>query len=260
MIAAFARTAVLSMITGLVVGCATPQEGLDVRRRDKAVAKYPTFGKPIVLEGSHSVVVPFVIQTPVAGSSFNPSSGSSSGGLSAGASYSWSGMGSGSGFVSASNTHWNNLVFHDAEAGTSRLLLDRPAIIVESFFPDAAAGKLDPKVAGIFVVVADADTNRDGFINSADASVLYRCDLSGQQLTRLTPAGTQFQDFVVDVPSQRLYVRVLRDSDANHAFDYKDEMAVLRVDLRHPAEGTPVPLHDVAAQALSIVSPRRGSD
>src|SRR2546428_5841362 len=100
---------------GSVTGCTMTPEGLDVRRRDQSAAVYPTFGKPIVLDGSRYVVVPFSVQRPQDGTRFDPSSGFSFASFSSPVSASWSG--SGSGFFSAGNTHWNNLVFYDSDGG-----------------------------------------------------------------------------------------------------------------------------------------------
>jgi hypothetical protein len=265
---ALGRSPALVAVAGLaafacLTGCAAAPEGLDVRARSKSAAAYSAFGKPIVVEGSRWVVIPFVVEPAPGSAGFSPSSGFSVSGVSGPPRYGWSGSASGSGFVSTSNAHWNNLVFHDPETGTNRLVLDHRAVIMEAFFPTAGAetpgaapGRLAPDVAGVFLVVADADTNGDGYLNSGDASVLYRCDLSAANLTALTPAGTQFQDFTVDARTRSLYARFLRDGDGSHKFDYRDKTSVVRVDLTRPGMGVSVLDPDVAARAAAIVAPR----
>jgi hypothetical protein len=237
------------------LSCVSQPEGLLVAGGGKPPVLHPVYGEPIVLASAQDILIPFWTYNPE--SKTEMQSFSVSGGFS---SFSYSGS-SGAGlsmnkafgdYLSASAVHWNNLVFCNKGTGACHLLLDRKAVICSAYLPDPAAKDKSDAPKSLLFGIAERDTNGDGYINSDDAVLLYAAGLDGKGLTRLTPENTQLAGIVAD-GNDTIYVRVLRDSNADHRFTNENEAVILRVDLRHPAEGQRVLDEELAKRAKAII-------
>ena len=137
----------------------------------------------------------------------------------------WGSSGSSSEYYGGANLSWNNVAFCDLKSGTSRLLLDGPALITEFH----ALGEKDGPVTGDYMLfaIATEDSNHDGVISAADAVGLYRTTASGTALTPITPPDTQLLD--VHNFGESLVIRVVQDANHDGKFTSKDPVQVLRV-------------------------------
>ncbi len=255
------------ILSGLSCTADTPQ-GIAVGTNIKRPEAHAVFGDAIVLQDSDFILIPFWTQTNVVQqkqSDLPPPSAPSfaiPGSLSESTPLSRS-FGQ---YDIAQSVHWNNVAFFQRSTGQSRLLLNRPSVIVSAYLPNNspavatdAAHPSDakkparPKV--LLFAVAEHDTNGDGYINGEDAVVLYSCDFSGENLTRLTPDGTQLTGIVPD-GEDALCARVLYDSNGDHHFTADDQAMLYRIDLRHPAEGQAMISEPVRKGAEEIVERR----
>ena len=243
------------------VGCySPPPQGLRAdasrKKRDNVV---PTIGDPIPITGTRFLAVPFAVQVNDEGRSglgLSPSS--------LGASFSFYGssynenpglyQAGTAGWRGRAGLHWNNVIFIDEAAPNwSKLLFDRKVVITAAYVPDE---KGDAQ-RGLLVAAAEADTNKDGYINKDDAVVLYHCDMAGGQLTAVTPTvGSQFRGVTfLDPEGRKLAVRTRVDSDNDGAFTAADQTVMLRVDVGGPKvfPGRPILPAEVADKAFDIV-------
>lgn len=262
-----------TLVVGTLAGCATTPEGLpapsaagraggstDPARIAKEIGS-GVFGAPLVLDGTHLVLVPFSVVRPeskskgyadfLSGLSLSSSSSS-------GASYSVSGSKSGF-YRQTSGAHWNNVLLYDKRTGDARLLLDRRAVVVQAFFPKPTAPGVPqasphPVPPHLLLAVAEADTSGDRYINGDDVTVLHHVNLADLSLTPLTPADARFSDFTPDEGARVLYVRSVTDGNADRQFTADDDAVIARVDLTSPAPGTPVVPDELRRRAFSVAT------
>jgi len=228
-------------------------DGLRVKPEGATNPGYPAFGPPILLQTSDYLLIPFWMQFRNEQSKFEFSgSGSqfSGGGTSVSIAPAFGG------YLTYGTIRWNNLVIHDKKNVHSHLLLDHKALISKIYLPSSFVNGSDAKPDSgtkyLLLGIQEQDTNGDGYINDEDAEVLYAVDVANPTPIRLTPAGTQLHEIIADGPDT-LYIRVLRDSDGDRKFTIADESVILRVDLRHPAEGQPVLDEQLRKRARSII-------
>ncbi len=237
-------------------GCGNVQpEGLRVSADPQKSVAYPVFGNPIVIEGSGFVAIPFSLQLEniqrkqILQSSFGFSSGQY---YSVAFSPDTSMREAFGSYSGAQNPHWNNLAFCEKDSGKVHLLLDRRAVICRAYFPNGKA-PVGQTAHYLLFGIAEADTNRDGYINEYDAVVLYRADLDGRNLKQLTPENTSLKSVIQDGGPNDLYVRIVPDTNGNHMFDEPADQAVLlRINLESLATTTVIS-DDVRRRAQSIV-------
>ena len=107
-----------------------------------------------------------------------------------------------------------NYVFYDTAAGTShKLLSDDTHLITDAreLRPEDADPKLPPKA--LFFAIIDADTNKDGILNSDDGVALALARPDGNGLERLEGAGGYFLGDSISASGNELVV-VVRDDKA----------------------------------------------
>lgn len=80
-----------------------------------------------------------------------------------------------------------NLLFLNTQTSDSRLLFSEPVFIEALDFPST---RDDSGQTEILLDVIAHDSNKDGFINGKDNSVLYFTDLTGAGLTKITADST----------------------------------------------------------------------
>ena len=72
--------------------------------------------------------------------------------------------------------------------------------------------------------IRDADTNKDGKLNSNDVETLYISAINGKNLQKLTPNLAQIVDWKIVTPLNRLYFKSISDTNKNGEFDKKDNV------------------------------------
>ena len=162
---------------------------------------------------------------------------------------------------------WNNVILFDRAAGTSRLLLDRRAVLTKLYYPRPAPraqsdeaqryiAAMPPWPEKVMLLgIADADTNGDGFIDAADAAAAYSCDLAGRNQARLTPADEQFVALDLQPEGKWIYLTTRADADRDGTFDGPaDEVRYYAVDASNPSTAAAMVPADARAAALRIVT------
>lgn len=236
------------------MGCMTSTPaGLRLDRSDsERLHQRPTFGQPIFVPFSNTVLFPFALESEedkgFSGSSFTSSSFFISGSSSYSVSANSADYGSGS-------IRWNNVVFYHAHARNTRLLLDRPAFISFFYGPDPEKKRGPVWADYLLFGVTDRDTNGDKILNEEDAVVLVCTDLDGNQPRALTPAEQRVEDVNARDGESVLYLHVRRDSDGDGRFTDKDEVTMMRVDPRAPETLKPVLPETLLKRAAEFARP-----
>ena len=73
-------------------------------------------------------------------------------------------------------------------------------------------------------LLADADTNNDGKLDSNDIKSLYISDISGSRFTKISRDFEEVIDWKVIDSRNRLYFRTLEDTNKNGQFDKNDKV------------------------------------
>lgn len=83
----------------------------------------------------------------------------------------------------------------------------------------------------LIYTLTDADTNRDGKIDSKDIKSLYVSQIDGQNFIKLSPDFQEVIDWNIIVIQGKLYFRTIEDINKNGAFDKSDTVHYYYVNL-----------------------------
>lgn len=133
-----------------------------------------------------------------------------------------------------------NLLFHDLSQNTSKLLLDRPALITQyqQLTPQAQAKKestarnsmgisasseserpLEEYTGKYWLYhIVEEDTNQDEILSDRDAIRGYISDISGNNLTPITPENSQLKDWFFAENYSQVLLQVRTNLDENSEF------------------------------------------
>jgi len=143
-------------------------------------------------------------------------------------------------FYSMDFYNCNNIIFFNKKTDETHLLLQKPAIISQFYFPYYADDYKGEKFWFLLMAIREYDTNADGYINQDDAEKVFMVDLSGTKMKAVTPDNTQLVDWFIDESSNTILMKVRTDSNEDKKFDYYDEIEILKTDISSPAVGKPI--------------------
>ncbi|WP_242045715.1 MULTISPECIES: hypothetical protein [unclassified Calothrix] len=150
------------------------------------------------------------------------------------------------------NLIYNFIFYHKQEQSTHILFNKKVIINAYDFLETKAVGK-PPTKLWLYRVI-EQDTNGDKKLNYEDAIVGYISDLSGKNLTQVTPNNHQIQNWVI-IPSQNaLFLKIIKDSDNDKKFTAKDKTNFLRVSLDKPDMGTEIISEKIEEESKSYIS------
>lgn len=160
--------------------------------------------------------------------------------------------GSGSSSISFSISNYNrfeltgfleNLRFQHKDSISFRSLTENRIQIQTVTFPQAFLESSKKQI--LVYTLTDADTNRDGKIDSKDIKALYVSHIDGSGFTKLSPDFQEVIDWNIIVAQGKLYFRAIEDINKNGAFDKNDTVHYYYVNLLDKdwvaAEYNPVP-------------------
>lgn len=131
----------------------------------------------------------------------------------------------------------NNIIFYNKKTEETHLLLQKPAIISQFYFPyydDEYKGK---KYWFILLAIHEDDSNTDGYINAEDAERVYVADLSGANMIQINPDNTQLVDWYIDSATNNILMKVRYDSNDDRKFNYFDDVEILKTQIDNLAQG-----------------------
>lgn len=141
----------------------------------------------------------------------------------------------------ADSVRWHNAVIQNAQSGEERTVLDRRDIISRAWIISGRESAESPiTTSGLVFVATLEDTNKDGMLNSADATVVIAADASGQNLRVVSPPFSQSGGFIYESDRDELFMMVSADTNADGKFIIEDEPVPYVVNLRGSGVARPV--------------------
>jgi hypothetical protein len=114
-----------------------------------------------------------------------------------------------------------NILVRDGHSNEQRLLLSKPAQVLEIHVP-AAACKAEESIIpcdAVLLSIRDEDANKDGILNEDDPSTLYAADLALKSLHRLSPPGATVLGWTWDLRARTLLLRVANEDKERTSTD-----------------------------------------
>ena len=147
----------------------------------------------------------------------------------------------------------NNIIFYNKKTEETHLLLDKPAIISDFYFPTYTEDYKTKKYYFLLFGIRDTDSNKDGFINENDAEKVYMSDMSGKNMTQITPDHTQLTDWFIDIATNNIMLVVRTDSNSDKKFDVKDEILIMKASITQPAMARDIINQDIKNSIKKIL-------
>lgn len=122
-----------------------------------------------------------------------------------------------------------NLKFQKVDSDSIRPLTDKPALILTATYLKPVADKTKNQI--MVYTLADADTNKDGKIDSGDIKTLYLSNISGENFTKISEDFQELIDWSLIESKNRLYFRTIEDTNQNGQFDKNDVLHYNYIDL-----------------------------
>lgn len=156
-------------------------------------------------------------------------------------------------FYSLNFGNCNNIIFYNKKNDETHLLLQKPAIISQFYFPYYDKEYTGDKYYFILLGIREDDTNLDGYINVEDAETVYLSDLSGKTMFKITPENTQLVDWFIDMPTNNILMKVRYDSNKDRKFNYYDEIEILKTSIGSPVEAKKIIGKEIKANIKKIL-------
>ena len=143
-------------------------------------------------------------------------------------------------FHSISFEDCNNIIFYNKKTEETHLLLQKPAIISEFYFPFPNKAYKGKKYSFLLLGVREDDTNADGYINDEDAEKIYTADLSGANMIQISPDNTQLVDWYIDSTTNNILLKVRFDNKKKKKFNYYDDVDILKTQIGNFSKAQPI--------------------
>ena len=115
-----------------------------------------------------------------------------------------------------------NLEFQEVGSDSIRALTTKQILIETVTYLKSVADKY--KKHFIVYTLSDADTNKDGKVDSNDIKTLYISDISGNNFIKLSADFQELIDWNLIESKSRIYFRAIEDINKNGAFDKDDKV------------------------------------
>jgi hypothetical protein len=143
-------------------------------------------------------------------------------------------------FYSLNFENCNNIIFYNKKTEDTHLLLQKPAIISQFYFPYYDKEYTGKRYWFILLGIREDDSNADGYINGDDAEKVYVADLSGANMIQVTPDNTQLIDWYIDKATNNILMKVRYDSNNDQKFNNYDDVDILKTKIDNLSEGSPI--------------------
>lgn len=122
-----------------------------------------------------------------------------------------------------------NLKFQKIDSDSIRPLTDKPILIETATYLKTVSDRIKKQI--LVYTMVDADTNRDGKLDTNDINTLYLSTISGEKFTKVATDLEELIDWNLIEASNRLYFRTIEDTNKNGQFDQKDVLHYNYIDL-----------------------------
>lgn len=128
--------------------------------------------------------------------------------------------------------YFENLKFQHVDSAELLPLTDIKLQIQTATYLNMVADNTRKQI--LIYTLTDADTNRDGRVDSNDIKSLYISDISGNGFKKLSEDVQELVDWNVIDAQNRIYFRTIEDINKNGAFDKNDMVHYHYVNLLMP--------------------------
>lgn len=122
-----------------------------------------------------------------------------------------------------------NLKFQKIDSDSIHSLTDEPILIETATYLKTVSDRIKKQI--LVYTMVDADTNRDGKLDTNDINTLYLSTISGEKFTKVATDLEELIDWNLIEASNRLYFRTIEDTNKNGQFDQKDVLHYNYIDL-----------------------------
>ena len=122
-----------------------------------------------------------------------------------------------------------NIKFQEIGKDTITALTDKQILIETATYLKTIADK--SKKHFMIYTLSDADTNKDGKVDSNDIKSLYISSINGSNFTKLSQEFQELIDWKIIDYQNRMYFRTIEDINKNGAFDKDDKVHYQYLDL-----------------------------
>lgn len=156
-------------------------------------------------------------------------------------------------FYSLTFSNCNNIIFYNKKTEATHLLLQKPAVISEFYFPYYNKEYTGKKYWFLLLGIHDEDTNADGYLNDDDAEKVFISNLSGEKMIQITPDSSQLIDWYIDAPTNSILMKVRMDTNGDKKFMATDDIEILKCPISLPEIGKPVIGQDIKDSIRKIL-------
>jgi hypothetical protein len=122
-----------------------------------------------------------------------------------------------------------NLKFQKVDSDSIKALTDQRVLIQTATYLKSVSDKINKQI--MVYTMCDADTNKDGKLDTSDIKALYLSQISGDKLTKVSPDFQELIDWNLIDSKNRIYFRTVEDTNKNGEFDSKDVVHYNYIDL-----------------------------
>ena len=196
------------------------QEGIKSDTSAKATAIL--FSYPEIIDSSHIVIYPLILERTSYGSGISSSYGGER------------------------TTYWN-LIFYNTDDKTQKLLTKDKRIIITSMKSNDKSSTssdyrwsegIDIYENHIFYEVVSKDFNQNNYLDINDPTYLYVSDKKGNNFRQLSPDNYNVTSWQVVKGTSKIILQGQKDSNGDKRFDSNDEVIPLIVDVNSGKLGT----------------------
>lgn len=122
-----------------------------------------------------------------------------------------------------------NLKFQKTNSDSLRPLSTEPIVIETATYLKSVSDRIQKQI--MVYTMVDADTNKDGKLDTNDINTLYLSFISGKKFTKMSADLEELIDWELIESMNRLYFRTIEDTNKNGQFDPKDVVHYNYIDL-----------------------------
>lgn len=156
-------------------------------------------------------------------------------------------------FYSLDFGNCNNIIFYNKKTDETHLLLQKPAVISQFYFPYYSKEYTAKKYWFLLLGIHEQDTNGDSYINNEDAEKVYISNLSGQNMIQLVPDNSQLIDWYIDEATNNILMKIRIDSNNDKKFTAIDDIEILKIAISSPEQGKPIIGDDIKGEIKKIL-------
>lgn len=213
------RYILLIITTCYLLSCSNGNQNVNIQKGiqtdTSAKATAILFSNPQIIDSSHIVIYPLILEKASYGSGFSSSSG-------------------------GERTSYWNVIFYNADNNTQHLLTEDKRIVIYSININGSSSSSSSNIwseginiyeNNIFYDVVSKDFNQNNYLDVDDPTYLYVSDKKGNNFRQLSPDNYNITSWDVVKGTSKIILQAQKDNNGDKKFDGNDEVIPLIVDV-----------------------------